>query len=87
MEITTRVRDFVGSELDKEKRYGLLKDTDSLIETGIIDSLGIMRLLAYLESEFSIRLADEDLVPENFETIQAIRSLVERKSKTRVYSS
>lgn len=50
-----------------------------LITTGIIDSLGILKLVNYIEEKFGIAVSDEDLVPENFQTVNDIDNLVERK--------
>lgn len=52
---------------------------DSLIESGIMDSMGLVSLLSYLEQEFSISIDGDELVPENFETIESIASFVHRK--------
>ncbi|WP_243373887.1 acyl carrier protein [Geotalea sp. SG265] len=46
-----------------------LKDDTSLLEKKIIDSTGILELVAFLEREFSIRVSDEELVPENLDSI------------------
>ena len=47
-----------------------------LLENGILDSLGILDLVTYLESEFGIRVADDDLVPEHFQTLEHITAFV-----------
>lgn len=52
---------------------------DSLIAGGIVDSLGILRLVAFIEENFSVVVDDTEVVPENFETINAMSSLVHRK--------
>jgi acyl carrier protein len=52
---------------------------DRLLGEGIIDSLGVLDIVGYLENEFQISIADEDLSPENFETIACLTTLVERK--------
>ncbi|GAB7026142.1 acyl carrier protein [Geotalea toluenoxydans] len=46
-----------------------LKDDTSLLEKKIIDSTGILELVAFLEKEFSIRIRDDELVPENLDSI------------------
>jgi acyl carrier protein len=75
-----QIREFFSSELLKHKNISDFKESDNLIETGILDSLGIMKLLIYLEEKFSIQIGDNDLIPENFETINKLLSLVEKKS-------
>ena len=57
-----------------------LADDYRLIERGVIDSLGIHQLVTFLESTYDIEIDDEDLVPENFETLAAIVGMVDRKS-------
>ena len=56
-----------------------LSPDESLIESGIVDSLGILRLVAFIEENFSVMVDDIEVVPENFETINAMSSLVQRK--------
>lgn len=51
----------------------------SLLDSGLIDSTGIIEVVAFLESEFGIRVEDEEIVPENFETVRRIAALVESK--------
>ena len=58
-----------------------LKDTDSLLEAGIVDSMGIQVLISYLEKTFSIKVQDDEIIPDNFESIAAIVNLVHVKSK------
>jgi acyl carrier protein len=56
----------LGADLER------LPATASLIETGIIDSTGVLELVAFLEETFDIRIADSELVPENLDTIESI---------------
>jgi acyl carrier protein len=50
-----------------------------LIEDGIIDSLGIMKLLTFIEERYDVQISDAELLPENFESLQAICMMVEKK--------
>ena len=56
-----------------------LKDETSFLEEGIIDSTGILELVTYLEEEYSITVEDEELVPENLDSINNVTSFLERK--------
>jgi acyl carrier protein len=51
----------------------------SLLDSGLIDSTGILELVSFLESEFGIRVEDEEIVPENFETVTRIAAFVDSK--------
>ena len=56
-----------------------LSESDSLLESGLIDSMGVLELVTFLESTFSIQVADEEVVPENLDTIAGIVAYVRRK--------
>ncbi|MGE5221159.1 MAG: acyl carrier protein [Omnitrophica WOR_2 bacterium] len=73
------IRDFISSELLDGARGTPVGDEDQLIENGIIDSLGIMSLLSFVEERFSMQIPGDDLMPENFASISAITALVDRR--------
>lgn len=77
-EIKDKVREFV---LDAAQRKGLesVTDDESLTENGVIDSLAIFRLVSFLEDNFGVRIADEEIVGENFQSVRAIEGFVADK--------
>jgi len=76
--LNTQVRQFI---LDKFPlaRKQQLQDSDALLESGILDSLGVLDLVAFIEKEFRISVADEELVPENFQTIDRLVAFIQGK--------
>lgn len=58
-----------------------LKNDTPLLESGILDSLALLSLLVFLEEEFSISVDDFELIPENFNTIDAICAYVRSRQK------
>jgi acyl carrier protein len=56
-----------------------LSSAQSLIDSGIIDSTGVLELVGYLEEHFDIRIEDDELVPENLDSIDNIVRYVGRK--------
>ncbi len=52
---------------------------DSLVDAGIIDSVGILKLVDFIEKDLSVKISDDDLVPENFDTLDDIVRLVDSK--------
>ena len=54
-------------------------DTDSLLESGVVDSTGVLELVTFLEKSFGIEVKDEDLVPENLDTIADMARFVQGK--------
>jgi acyl carrier protein len=76
--IENEVTDFVvrtfASDLDA---VGLPSDVD-LLETGIVDSLGLLRLIAWVGEHFGIPVGDQDLSPDQFSSVSAIAGFVRR---------
>ena len=58
---------------------GLSEDT-SLLDEGIMDSTGALELIAFLEEEFSISVEDEEMIPENLDSINNIVTYLKKKS-------
>ncbi len=56
-----------------------LKDETSFLEEGIIDSTGVLELVTFLEEEFSISVDDEELIPQNLDSINNVTAYVQRK--------
>jgi acyl carrier protein len=79
MSTQDRVRSFIIDELRFRGSAKDLKNDLPLLEKEILDSMGIFQVVAFLESEFGIEIDDEDLVPDNFGTIDGIARLVESK--------
>ena len=73
--------EFVKKDLARGKGIGDLSETDDLVEAEVMDSLGIMKLILFLEENFQIKISDEDLTLENFKSIETIYSLAESKMK------
>ncbi len=79
MDVNEKIRQFIQTEVADGNGSMSLGYTDELIEEGILDSMGIMKLLSFLEENFSIRLNENELTPENFETIEAVALMVADK--------
>ena len=54
-------------------------DDDSFLGTGIVDSLGIAQLVAFLEQAFGITVGDDELVPANLDSVARVAAFVEAK--------
>lgn len=59
-----------------------LNDDTSFMEEGVIDSTGVLELVTYIEEEFTMEVDDEDLIPENLDSINNIASYLAKKMKT-----
>jgi acyl carrier protein len=58
---------------------GKLGNDDSFLETGIIDSTGVLELVRFLEATFGIKVADEELIPDNLDSINKIVAFLQAK--------
>lgn len=58
---------------------GKLENDDSFLESGIIDSTGVLELVRFLEATFNIKVADEELIPDNLDSINKIVSFLQGK--------
>jgi acyl carrier protein len=57
-----------------------LYENTSFLENGIVDSTGVLELIGFLESRFGIHLEDDEIVPDNLDSLDRLASLVERKT-------
>lgn len=60
---------------------GDIEPDDSLVESGIVDSFGLITLISFLEEAYHVRVLAEDLVQENFETLNTICRFIENKKQ------
>jgi acyl carrier protein len=74
-----KIRNFIVERFPLAKKQGL-KNTDALLESGILDSLGVLDVVGFIEREFSITIADDELLPENFQNVAALSAFVHSKS-------
>ncbi len=74
---------FLLSDIASDLGKKTLDPDENLLEQSIIDSLGILKLVTFLEEAFGIQVIDEDIVPENFQSLNSMASFVEQKIKNR----
>jgi len=72
------VRDFIKKDLAKKPEHLEINDQDNIIMNGIVDSLGLIKIINFLEDRFSLKLNDIEIIPEHFESIESISILLER---------
>jgi acyl carrier protein len=77
--VNSKVREFIKDNFMYRDDRADLADTESLLDAGLIDSTGILELVAFIETEFSIQMADTDIVPDNLDSVDTIVRYVEGK--------
>lgn len=77
MRVEQKIREFIQENFCVDPSQ--LADDTSLIGEGIVDSTGMLEVIAFLEAEYEIKIADVETVPDNLETIRRIADFVARK--------
>jgi len=78
------IKTFINNHFLKGDKSIIFQDDSLFIDTGIIDSVGVLELVAFIEETFGFRVEDEELIPENLDSINRLVTYV--KSKTAINS-
>jgi acyl carrier protein len=78
MHITDALREFITTNyyVPPDTR---LEEVDSFLGRGILDSTGVLELVTFVEQSFGVSVSDEELVPANFDSLDALEAFVQRK--------
>ena len=60
-----------------------LRDDTSFLEKGILDSTGVLELVAFLEQTYSIKVSDDELLPDNLDSIDLICAYIDKKTTSK----
>jgi acyl carrier protein len=74
--VETVINDYISREFVRDAALLPLADDASLLDSGILDSLSLLRLVVFLEERFGITMGDADLLPENFASVNTICAYV-----------
>ena len=74
--VQSRIQAFITLKFPRTKKLALNENT-SLLQSGIIDSQGILEVVSFLEQAFAIQCSDDDLTPENFDSLSSLAAFVE----------
>ena len=81
-EIEKPIKDFIASRLLYSRDGFNYPDDASLLKEGIIDSLGVVELVEFLQSQFGIKVEQSEVRPDNFDSVANMSAYVRRKSST-----
>ncbi len=84
MTIESEIRQFIMDNLLYQKGSYPYPDATSFLDEGIIDSQGVLELVLFSEEAFKISVADEEIIPANFDSVSNIAGFVRRKIRTPV---
>ena len=79
MDAGSLIRDFIADRLGVVEANEIAEDTP-LVQNGVIDSIELMQIVAFLEKQFSITIDDTEIVPQNFRNIEAMKAYLAQKT-------
>jgi acyl carrier protein len=79
MDIKTQIRQYIARNLLFSDNGFAYEDDASFLEEGIVDSLGVMELVLFIEEKFEVKVKDEDLTPDNFDSVNKLGNYVQRR--------
>ena len=82
-ELRGKLRAFITDNFLFGRFYGGIADDDSLVDGGVIDSTGVLSLVGFLEQTFGIRVQDDEIIPDNLESINRLAAYISRKQSAR----
>ncbi len=78
-DIRYTLREFVTDTFLATAGMDTFEDADSFMDTGIIDSTGVLELLEFIEEKFNIKIEDEEIIPDNLDSLNNVTSFIEKK--------
>jgi acyl carrier protein len=81
------IREFLVSEFLPDMPEGGIPEDFNLIDNGVIDSLGLLKVIAWIESRFGMSVDVTDMVPENFNSVGVISAFLERMQRTPTHAA
>jgi len=78
-DIEQKIRTFIVNNFLLGVNANNLNDSDSFLEKGIVDSTGILEVVSFIEESFSIKVDDEELLPDNLDSINHLVNFVQKK--------
>lgn len=83
MSVAGEIQEFILREVAPGQDIDSLQPEADLLASDVIDSLGIVQLISFLEDRYAIKVDDDDLAPENFRSVESIVQFVEAKRAQR----
>ncbi len=76
MSVEQELKEFIFREIMPGEEMTQLDEEDNLIDSGILDSLGMVKMITHLEEEYGIDVEADEMTPENFRSIASIAALI-----------
>jgi acyl carrier protein len=81
-DLSAKIKEFIITEVNPELNLSHLDDGEPLIESGIVDSLGVLKIMSFLDESFGVDLSSDEIKLENFRDVRTICELVSKQAGT-----
>ena len=79
MDIKEQIRQYLAENFLFSDNGFNLGDDDSFLEEEVVDSTGVMELVLFVEDNFGVSVADEEIIPDNFDSVNQLAAYIQRK--------
>ncbi|NJN55428.1 MAG: acyl carrier protein [Anaerolineae bacterium] len=80
MDVKDQIKKYIAENFLFSSNGFTLDDDESLLEAGVVDSLGVVELVSFVEEKFGITVPDDDIVPDNFDSVDNLAAYIARRS-------
>lgn len=80
MDIKEKIKQYIAENFLFSNNGFTLDDDESFLEAGVVDSLGVVELVAFVEENYHIAVPDDDIVPNNFDSVESLTAYITRRT-------
>lgn len=81
MEIEEKIREYIAQNLIFSDNGYQYPDDASFLEEGIVDSVGVLELVSFIEESFKVKVGDQEIIPDNFDSVTKLATYIRRKTQ------
>lgn len=80
MDVKEQIRNYIAENFLFSSNGFTLDDEESFLEAGVVDSLGVVELVSFVEENFNVQVPDDDIVPDNFDSVDNLAAYIARRA-------
>jgi acyl carrier protein len=77
----SEIKQFIAKNFLFSDDASVIREDQSLMNSGTLDSTGILELIMFVETRYNVKVADDEMLPENFDSVNAIAAYIARKTR------
>jgi len=80
MDVKDQIKKYIAENFLFSNNGFTLDDDESFLEAGVVDSLGVVELVSFVEENFNVQVPDDDIVPDNFDSVDNLAAYIARRT-------